>query len=159
MDYLFDKRFYKASVKERYIQKEVSMNKKSTKLHLVIVPDNPEYMIHVDRGKIPVLPDFAVGWVYPSLQNTGPTDFDLSKLNRVLNLQDGLAIKHKSRLFTKFFEIRHVPMFDSVVIDRFGNEYVPRIYGDRGEVVLEWFHLSYDWREIYDLVAIVESNK
>lgn len=131
------------------------MKKRPTKLRLVVVPDNPEYMIHVDREKIPLLPYLKgvgkVEWFYPGLQNVGPTDFDVSKLNRILNLQDGLAIKHKPGLFKKFFSGRRIPMGHSIVKDRFGNLFVPRLHEPRlhenetdNHLVIEWFHIGYE---------------
>lgn len=99
----------------------------------------PRFMIHVDRDIRPVYPDWVKKIVHPELERVGPADFDLSTICRVLNLQDGLTIQEKPKIFSELFGRSIIHLGASCVEDRFGNFYVPRIYLHRGKVEIEWF--------------------
>ena len=126
-------------------------------LHLVpnlltiITPNNPRFMIHVDRAIRPVYPDWVKRVFHPDLECEGPTDFDLSKINRVLNLQDGLAIQEKPKVFRVLFGKSIIHLGASSVEDRFGKLYVPRIYLHRGKMETEWF--LFDRNLVFELLG------
>lgn len=131
--------------------------KKPIKLRIVKeVPDNSDYMIHVDRTKIPVYPPWIGKLLHPELECEGPEDFDLSKIKRSLNLQDGLAMKAKPRIFFELFGERRVYLFRSIAEDKFGNMFVPYVFSVKYNVVkLDWMQVSLDWGEKHPDVHFV----
>lgn len=102
-------------------------------------PNNPRFMIHVDRSIRPAYPSWVKRALYPDLECAGPTDFDLSKIDRVLNLQDGLAIQKKFKVFRELFGKSIIHLGASCVEDRFGNFHVPRISLVKGKMEMSWF--------------------
>ncbi|MCC7004970.1 hypothetical protein IT397_03580 [Candidatus Nomurabacteria bacterium] len=116
----------------------------------------------MNRKDLPALPDWAECWIYPDLQDKGPPEFVFSfrrEEGRHLNLQDGLAIQKMPHLFLRWFGEREVPLANSVVKSRFGENlfYVPVLcYSEKEKnVSLEWLLLESGWEAIFPVVGSI----
>lgn len=119
--------------------------------------DHPEYIILVDRS---IRPEYPEGTSLVErcrfLERSGPPEFDLSKVNRMLNLQDGLGIQKNPEAFLGVFGSDGIFfLYGSVVKDKLGNLYVPRVSYNAGSVEIEWEGITQDWGVVNELVAIV----
>jgi len=109
-------------------------------------PDNPLFTIRVDRNIRPTYPRWVKRLVHPELECSGPSEFDLSRLNRPLNLQDGMAFQKNEAVFRKFFGTRTAFLFMSLVEDRFGSLRVPFVVSEEhGPIELGWMITYCDW--------------
>lgn len=104
------------------------------------------YTIFVDRSIRPNYPKWVTRVVHPELECLGPEEFDLRKIDRPLNLQDGYAIAKKDggNLFREFFGERKLFLFSSVV-SRKGSMYVPYVMISRQRAVIRWSWVTHDW--------------
>ena len=132
-------------------------------------------IIRVDRSVRPSYPDWVKTVMHPELENTGPSEYDVSKdewlhdgqkegkriegnkiythlkesgdLPNHYTLRDLEEIQKKGiTFFRKYFAGKAVFAWGSVVRDRDGHLYVPYLYERGGRVVLGWFWLDCDWR-------------
>jgi hypothetical protein len=132
-------------------------------------------IIRVDRSVRPAYPDWSKVVMNPELENTGPAEYDLAKieqwlhdgqkgerymrgqaiydhlksnnlLDSCLGLTDGIAIQQKGiEVFRRFFSGKAVFLWRSVVRNDLGSLSVPCLYEDDGEVKLRWYWLDNYW--------------
>lgn len=146
------------------------------------VPDpEPEIdpIIHVDRSVCPSYPNWVQTVMHPELENTGPAEYDITKvkqwlhdsqeggewikgdkiyvhlketddLKNHLGLRDLEEIQKKGiAFFRKYFNRKAVFGWSSVVRDRDGHLHVPYLYEYGGGVLLYWYWLGRGWRGYY----------
>lgn len=131
-------------------------------------------MIHVNRTTRPTYPEFLKKIKYPKLELTGPSEFDVTKLERYLHpkqvdgyatgneiykkliakkmlegclgLADLQAIQARSiGFFRKHFSGKTVFGWKSVALYRRGSLFVPYLYERGGSVLLDWTWLDNNW--------------
>lgn len=130
-------------------------------------------IIHVDRSVRPVYPDWVKEVMHPELENTGPAEYDGSKLKQwlhpdqknvvrgdtiyeylkdkkllsgCLSLRDLEEIQKKGiTLFRQNFQGKVVFAWKSGVRNRNGNLCVPYLCEGGDEVVLDWYWLDSNW--------------
>lgn len=142
------------------------------KAELVVKAVIVDPIIRVDRSIRPVYPDWVKTVMHPELENTGPAEYDGSKLDQWLhpdqkNFVQGNAIydylndknllsgclglrdleeiqKKGIAFFRQNFQGKAVFAWKSVVRRRGGNLNVPYLCGFGG-VVVHWYWLGNDW--------------
>lgn len=147
-------------------------------LQPVTVPE-PELVldpiIRVDRSIRPSYPDWVKTVMHPELENTGPAEYDITKMQWLhegqkdekwiegskiythlkdtgdlkshCGLRDLEEIQKKGIIFfRKHFAGKTVFGWSSVVQDLDGDLYVLYLYESDGKVVLNWSWLCHDWR-------------
>jgi len=131
-------------------------------------------VIRVDRSIRPSYPDWVKEVMHPKLENVGPTEYDITKveqwlhdgqkdgciggnkiythlretdtLKTCLGLRDLEEIQKKGIVFfRKYFKDKAVFGWASVVRDRLGSLSVPYLYGCGDKVILNWDWLGNDW--------------
>lgn len=135
-------------------------------------------IITVDRTIRPTYPGWMKSVLYPEMENTGPSEFDVSKLNQwlhdnqkmgtmtgnviheylksnnmlkgCLGLRDLEEIQKKGiAFFREHFKGKAVFGWKSVVRRADGYQYAPCLVGSGGRVVLDWYWLDYGWDSSY----------
>ncbi len=131
-------------------------------------------IVCVDRSIYPFYPNWKKMVMYPELELTGPTEYDLSTINlwlhdsqkngrsmggsklhkylkekkmleNCLSLRDGEEIQKKGpAVFRKFFE-EEVFLWKSVVRHFGGGVYVPCLYEGDDQVMVGWRWLGQLW--------------
>jgi hypothetical protein len=133
-------------------------------------------IIRVDRSIRPVYPEWVKKVMHPELEDTGPAEYDLAKVeqwlhdeqkkgvmvgNRIyehlksnnmlascLGLRDLEEIQKKGvRCFPKPVKGNAVFGWKSVVLGHGGNLSVPCLVEVGGGVLLDWYWLTHDWSD------------
>ncbi|MDQ5949299.1 MAG: hypothetical protein QG589_425 [Patescibacteria group bacterium] len=133
-----------------------------------------DFTISVDRSVKPIYPDWMKEVMHPELELAGPTEYDLSKVEKwlargqgtgvvtgntiykelqtknaladQLGLADLLAIQAKGlAVFRSLYNGKAVFGWKSVVQDHHGILFVPCLIENGGKVVVRWVWLDYYW--------------
>ncbi len=132
-------------------------------------------IVSVDRKVRPVYPDWKKRVMHPSLELSGPSKYDFYKievsflhdedtngtvkafiiyehikkmkiLELCLNLQDGKIFQQRGVVvFEKLFGKRMVPLWKSILLDKFGcsdNAHIPYLYPFKGKIELYYCPLN-----------------
>ena len=134
-----------------------------------------DFILHINRRKKLVYPDFVENPLYPNLEAKGPKRFDVNQLEHwlhpsqkqgvvkgtvihdylksnglletCLGLRELEAIKAKGLDFFRcYFQGKILFGWKGVVLDRGGYLFVPYLVEDGGRVVLFWVWLENGWR-------------
>ncbi len=139
----------------------------------IVEPMVIDPIVRVDRSVRPVYPDWVEKVMHQKLENTGPAEYDASKLelwlhpdqksvvrgnviyshledknllSGCLGLRDLEEIRKKGiAFFRQNFKGLAVFAWKSVVRDRNDDLSVPYLYGSGGGVVLGWYWLGLRW--------------
>lgn len=132
-------------------------------------------IIHVDRTARPTYPEWVRDILHPELELSGPTEFDLSKVEELLhesqknggwvkgtqiyeclagnymldscfNLADLLAIQAQGlETFRRFFKGKTIFAWKSVARGRTGDLHVPCLGEDDHKVIVGWRWFDKEW--------------
>lgn len=135
--------------------------------------DSVDTIIRIDRTIRPAYPRWVQKIMHPELENTGPAEFALAKIElwqhpaekermycirgvyeylkendmfkTCLSLRDGEEIKKKGfNVFRKFFGGITAYLWKSVVRNSHGVLFVPYLCSNDGWVVLDWARVDHD---------------
>ncbi len=107
-------------------------------LHLV--PN--QYVVHADYASSTVCPIEGAIPLHPELENSGPTIFDLSKVNRILNLADGRGMLRNPEALRELFGRFKVFLYGSIRRASDGRLFVPFVCVDEP---IGWQEIDRDW--------------